>query len=159
MLTELPAEAPTPPISEAIGMAIITALAKAERPATSPILSNRPSAIAMNTAAHGTSETIVESAPVPTMNSSSARRVEPPALASSQQANRRSRPVLEKACAITNITSTKKNTGLMKLVKAAPSGATPSIGCATSVSTAVMAIGSASVTHSTSAAAKSAPAR
>ena len=47
----------------------------------------------------------------------------------------------------------------MKLVKAAPSGATPSIGCATSVSTAVMAIGSASVTHSTSATAKSAAAR
>ena len=112
----------------------------------------------MNSAAQGTSDTTVDSVAVPTMKSSSARRVEPSALASSQQANRRSRPVLAKACAITNITSTKKNTGLMKLLKAAPSGATPSIGCATRASTAVMAIGSASVTHRMSAMANSAAA-
>ena len=53
------------------------------------------------------------------MKSSTVRRVEPSALASSQQAKRRSRPVLVNAWAMTNITSTKKNTGLMKLVKAA----------------------------------------
>ncbi len=159
MFTELPAGVPMPPMSDAIGMPSITERANDDCPGTSPILSNSPSATAMNTAAHGTSDTTVDSVAVPTMKSSSARRVEPPALASSQHAKRCASPVLVNAWAMTNITSTKKNTGLMKLVNAAPSGASPSSGCSTRVRSAVMAIGIASVTHSSSATAKSAPAR
>ena len=94
MLTELPAGVPTPPMSDAIGMPIMSARANCDCPATSPIRPKTPSAAAMNTAAHGTSDTTVDSAAVPAMNSSTVRRVEPAALASSQHANRRSRPVL-----------------------------------------------------------------
>ena len=54
-LTELPAGVPTPPISDAIGMPIITPRANYDRPGTSPILSNVPSATAMETAARGNS--------------------------------------------------------------------------------------------------------
>ena len=102
---------------------------------------------------------IVDIVAVPTMIIISVRSAEPLAIASSHDANRRASPVLVTACASTNMTSTKKNTGLMKLVNAVPSGASPSIGWATSVSTAVIAIGRASVTQSTRATANSAPVR
>ncbi len=67
--------------------------------------------------------------------------------------------MLVNACAITNITSTKKNTGLMKLANALPAGASPRMGCSTIASSAVIAMGTASVTHRIRAVTKSAPAR
>ena len=66
-LIELPAGVPTPPISEPIGIPIMTALPNCE-PGRMFSLSKMPSAMAMKIAAHGTSETIVEIRPVPMTN-------------------------------------------------------------------------------------------
>ena len=51
--TELPAGVPMPPISEAMGMPIITPRANCDWPGARPIFSNRPSATAMKIAVHG----------------------------------------------------------------------------------------------------------
>ena len=63
---ELPAGVPTPPMSAAMGIPIITARPKRD-PGRSPSLSRMPTAMAMKMAAAGTSETTIEMAPVPIM--------------------------------------------------------------------------------------------
>jgi hypothetical protein len=73
-----------PPMSDAMGMPIITAAAKRDRPGSSPSFSNKLSATAMKTAQQGTSDTTVDMAPVPTISSMSVRSADPWALVSSQ---------------------------------------------------------------------------
>ena len=95
-LIELPAGVPTPPISAAIGIPIITARPKRE-PGRSPSLSRMPTAIAMKMAAAGTSETTREIVPVPMTNTYTARVASVPARAISHRAKRRARPVFTQA--------------------------------------------------------------
>ena len=63
-LMELPAGVPTPPMSDAIGIPIITARPNCD-PGRRPSLSRMPTAMAMKMTAAGTSETTSEMAPVP----------------------------------------------------------------------------------------------
>lgn len=97
MLMELPAGVATPPMRAANGMPIMRALAKDDRPGVNPILSNRPTARAMKMAVAGTSDMMVETRHVPTMNTSTTRRLSVPAFDSSHSENRRSRPELMNA--------------------------------------------------------------
>ena len=66
-LIELPAGVPTPPIKAPMGIPIMTALPNRE-PGASFSLSKMPSAMAMKIAVQGTSDTTVETRPVPITN-------------------------------------------------------------------------------------------
>ncbi len=156
MLIELPAGVATPPISDATGMPIITALPNRDSPGRTSFSAKSPSAIAMKIAHAGTSDMMVEIAAVPTMNASRMRRLSVPARASRVSAKRRSSPEVWNAVEMQNMPSTKKSTGLIEAVNAARSSAMPRIGWRTRTSSAVTAIGIASVAHSTRATANSA---
>ena len=111
MLMELPAGVATPPMRAAKGTPIITTFANDDRPGVSPILSKRPTARAMKMAVAGTSDMMVDTRHVPTMNTHTTRRLSVPAFESSHSEKRRSSPELMNAWATTNIARTKKKTG------------------------------------------------
>ena len=98
----------------------------------------------------GTSDMMVDTRHVPTMNTHTTRRLSVPAFESSHSEKRRSSPELMNAWATTNIARTKKKTGLMNVLNAVGRSATPKIGSSTTASSAVIPTGRASVTHSTS---------
>ena len=103
----------------------------------------------IQTAATGTSETTVDITAAPTMNASTTRRLSVPARSSSINAKRRASPLSTTTCAMQNIATTKKNTGVMKPATAAPTVVTWNTGWSTITSSEVTAIGIASVTHRT----------
>ena len=107
----------------------------------------------------GTSDMMVDTRQVPTMKTVNTRRLSVPAFDSSHKAKRRSRPELMKACAMMNIARTKKNTGLMKVLKAVPRSATSKMGRSTTARSDVTATGTASLTHRMSTTAKMAAMR
>ncbi len=85
---ELPAGVATPPMSAANGIPIIKAFAKLDRPGVSPIFPKRPSASAIKIAVAGTSDMMVEIKHVPTMNTSTTRRLSVPAFDSNHSEKR-----------------------------------------------------------------------
>ncbi len=68
----------------------------------------------IQTAAAGTSDTIVEIAAVPTMKASTTRRLSFPDRIRSATAKRLARPLSTTTCAIQNIVRTNMNTGVIK---------------------------------------------
>ena len=99
-------------------MASIRPLANCDLPGSSLSFSKMPIATAMKIAQVGTSETIRETSPVPTVNTRITRRDSVPALEISVSANRCARPVFTHANATMNMMSTKKNTSPIKFWKA-----------------------------------------
>src|SRR6185295_8186166 len=157
-LMALPAGVATPPMSDAMGMPIITARPKDE-PGRTSALAKMPSATAMKIPHTATSDRIDESAAVPAIRARSTRRGSVPARTRRLRAKRRSRPDRVRAAARKNIERTKKKTGLMKAVNAARASSIPRRGWTRTVRSDVTAIGSASVAHRISAIRKTAAMR